>query len=150
MGVLIDNQYKRLEIPLSRIEKTAQAILDALDFPEGELSILIVDDAQIAQLNEQYLNRPGPTNVIAFPMQEGRFSSLTPQLLGDVVISAETAEKEGLSAGIDPTDRFFELLIHGILHLFGYDHEVDPKEALKMEGKSRELFRSISLKTQAI
>ena len=135
---------------MSRIEKTAQAILDALDFPEGELSILIVDDAQIAQLNEQYLNRPGPTNVIAFPMQEGRFSSLTPQLLGDVVISAETAEKEGLSAGIDPTDRFFELLIHGILHLFGYDHEDDSKETLKMEGKSRELFRSISLKGRAI
>ncbi len=135
---------------MSRIEKTAQAILDALDFPEGELSILIVDDAQIAQLNEQYLNRPSSTNVIAFPMQEGRFSSLTPQLLGDVVISAETAEKEGLSAGIDPTDRFFELLIHGILHLFGYDHEDDSKETLKMEGKSRELFRSISLKGRAI
>ena len=150
MGVLIDNQYNRLEIPLSRIEQTAQAILDALDFPEGELSILIVDDSQIAHLNEQYLNRIGPTNVIAFPMHEGRFSSLSPQLLGDVVISAETAEKEGQLAGIDSENRFFELLIHGVLHLFGYDHENDPKDALKMEKKSRELFRSISLKPRAV
>ncbi len=150
MGVLIDNQYNRLEMPLSRIEQTAQAILDALDFPEGELSILIVDDSQIAHLNEQYLNRIGPTNVIAFPMQEGRFSSLSPQLLGDVVISAETAEKEGQLAGINSESRFIELLIHGVLHLFGYDHENDPKDALKMEEKSRELFRSISLKTQAV
>jgi probable rRNA maturation factor len=137
-------------MPLSRIEQTAQAILDALDFPEGELSILIVDDSQIAHLNEQYLNRIGPTNVIAFPMQEGRFSSLSPQLLGDVVISAETAEKEGQLAGINSESRFIELLIHGVLHLFGYDHENDPKDALKMEEKSRELFRSISLKTQAV
>jgi probable rRNA maturation factor len=150
MGVLINNQYNRLEIPLSRIEQTAQAILDALDFPEGELSILIVDDSQIAHLNEQYLNRIGPTNVIAFPMQEGRFSSLSPQLLGDVVISAETAEKEGQLAGIDSESRFIELLIHGVLHLFGYDHENNPKDALKMEEKSRELFRSISFKTRAV
>ena len=135
---------------MSRIEQTAQAILDALDFPEGELSILIVDDPQIAHLNEQYLNRIGPTNVIAFPMQEGRFSSLSPHLLGDVVISAETAEKEGQLAGIDSESRFIELLIHGVLHLFGYDHENDPKDALKMEEKSRELFRSISLKPQAV
>lgn len=130
---------------MNRIEQTAQAILDALDFPDGELSILILDDPQITRLNARYLNRSGPTNVIAFPMQEGRFSTVSPHLLGDVVISDETAEREGLSAGIDPERRFFELLIHGVLHLVGYDHEAGPEAARKMTEKERDLVQAVDL-----
>jgi len=94
-----------------------------LDCPDGELSILIVDDAQIAQLNQQYFHRTGPTNVIAFPMQEGLFSDITPGLLGDVVISIDTAQREAALGAMDLATRFKELLVHGVLHLFGYDHE---------------------------
>ena len=113
--------------------------------PEGELSILLVDDAQIAVLNKEYLNREGPTNVIAFPMQEGPFPEITPHLLGDVVISVETAEKEGAIAGSSTEKRMMELLVHGILHLFGYDHETpDSNDALQMERKSREILKLIS------
>ncbi len=108
--------------------------------PDAELSVLIVDDPQIAVLNKQYLNRTGPTNVIAFPMQEGQFAEITPDLLGDVVISVETAGREALEAGIPPEERFLELLIHGILHLLGYDHVNDEAEALRMEAKTRELM----------
>lgn len=112
--------------------------------PEGELSILIVDDPQIAELNAQYLNRSGPTNVIAFPMREGEFPGITPNLLGDVVISIDTAEAEGNIAGISLAARFTELLIHGILHLFGYDHETDETEARRMEEKSLALLKAIA------
>ncbi len=129
---------------MEKIQQRAQAILSALDNPEGELSILIVDDQKIAELNKEYLNRKGPTNVIAFPMQEGDFAEVNPNLLGDVVISIETAEKEGQIAGIDTEDRFDELLVHGILHLFGYDHEKDDAEAMVMESKSRELLENIN------
>jgi probable rRNA maturation factor len=114
-----------------------------LDFPEGEISILLVDDPQIAILNQKYLNRQGPTNVIAFAMREGEFSHLTPQLLGDVVISMDTAAREAEEAGLGQGRRFNELLIHGILHLFGYDHENCEKEARRMEAKSRELMELI-------
>jgi probable rRNA maturation factor len=114
-----------------------------LDCPEGELSILIVDDPRIAELNQQYLNRMGPTNVIAFPMREGDFSQTSPGLLGDVVISIDTAEKEAELGGISTEARFLELLVHGILHLFGYDHETDETEALRMEEKSQEILRVI-------
>ena len=112
-----------------------------MDYPDAELSILIVDDQQIAQLNRQYLNREGPTNVIAFPMRQGRFSDIAPNLLGDVVISADTARREAQSAGTSMQDRFDQLLIHGILHLLGYDHENTAAETQKMEAKTNELLQ---------
>jgi len=111
-----------------------------LDSPDGEISILIVDDPQIEELNRKYLNRNGPTNVIAFPMREGEFADLTPHLLGDVVISADTAVKEARDSGLSRERRFNELLVHGILHLFGYDHEISQADAATMEKKSRELL----------
>lgn len=123
---------------------TAQAILNALAFPDGELSILLVDDPHIERLNTEYLNREGPTNVIAFPMREGSFGNLNPQLLGDVVISADTAASEAKIAGIPTETRIIELLVHGILHLFGYDHENDEQEARRMEKKSRDLMAMAS------
>ncbi len=127
------------------IRKKAQAILNALDCPDGELSILIVNDSRIEALNEQYFNRDGPTNVISFPMREGIFTNITPQLLGDVVISVETAYREGINAEISVEERFMQLLIHGILHLFGYDHETTEQEALKMKKKSEELNKLIEI-----
>jgi len=111
-----------------------------LDFPDGELSILLVDDQHIETLNIEYLNRKGPTNVIAFSMREGQFNDITPNLLGDVVISVETAKKEAHAANISMQNRFNQLLIHGILHLVGYDHEKTQKEAKRMEKKSNELL----------
>lgn len=117
-----------------------------MDCPDGELSIVVVDDLEIEALNRRYLNRLGPTNVIAFPMREGRFSNITPWLLGDVVISVEAAMREGELAKISIEDRFDQLLIHGILHLFGYDHEKSKEEADKMEKKSNELLGVLSNK----
>jgi probable rRNA maturation factor len=114
-----------------------------LGSPEAELSILIVGDPEIEELNRRYLNRPGPTNVIAFPMKEGVFPEITPQLLGDVVISIHTAQQEAKRAGISMETRFEQLLVHGILHLFGFVHEKNENEARKMEAKSAELLKLI-------
>ena len=102
-----------------------------------------MDDPQIAALNQEYLNRTGPTNVIAFAMREGEYSHLTPHLLGDVVISMDTAAREARDAGMAMERRFNELLVHGILHLFSYDHENNDEEARVMEDKSRELLALI-------
>lgn len=126
---------------MKKIKRKVQVILDALDCPDGEISILIVDDRQIAELNQQYLNRSGPTNVIAFAMREGEFSDVSPQLLGDVVISADTAAQEAQIAAIGMERRFDELLVHGILHLMGYDHETSAEEARVMDDKSRQLMK---------
>ena len=144
MEVLIDDRQSRQKISLKKIKQTVQVILDALDCPNGEISILIVDDPQIEELNQQYLNRQGPTNVIAFAMREGEFSDLSPHLLGDVVISTDTAAREAQMAATSMEQRFYELLVHGILHLMGYDHETSADDARVMEDKSRELINLIS------
>ena len=143
MAVLIENQQIIYPISSRTLERKAQLILNALDCPDGELSLLIVDDLQIAEFNKKYLDREGPTNVIAFAMREGRFSHISPELLGDVVISIETAAQEGKNAGISLRQRFDQLLVHGILHLFGYDHVNDPDQAAIMEKKSDFLMKII-------
>ena len=74
---------------------------------------------------------------------EGQFSDITPGLLGDVVISLDTAEKEAEKAGITKDERMSQLLIHGILHLIGFDHETGDDDAQKMEDKSVALLRII-------
>lgn len=125
---------------MQKIQTTARRILSALGYPEAQLSILIMDDGQIAELNMAYLNHAGPTNVISFPMQEGQFSDITPDLLGDVVISADTSHREAVEAGIEMAERFNQLLIHGILHLVGYDHVNSEEAAAVMEQKSNQLM----------
>jgi len=77
-------------------------------------------------------------------MHEGEFPNLNPELLGDVVISVETAQKEGEATGISMEARFTELLVHGILHLLGYDHEKTEEEAIRMENKSSEILKRIA------
>jgi probable rRNA maturation factor len=129
---------------MKQIQEKAKAVLNALDCPEAELSILIVDDPQIAVFNKQYLNRKGPTNVIAFPMRDGPYGNITPQLLGDIVISVETADREGKRVGSGMEERLTQLLVHGILHLLGYDHETSDQDAQEMEEKSDEILKLIS------
>lgn len=102
-----------------------------------------MDDRRIAALNRRFLGREGPTNVMAFPMQEGRFAGLNPKLLGDLVISVETAHREARAAGLALDERATQLLVHGLLHLHGYDHEHGAAEARRMAAKSRRLMAKL-------
>ena len=102
-----------------------------------------MDEREIAGMNLAFLNRHGPTNVIAFPMREGAYGDLTPNLLGDVVICVDTAHREGRLAGRTLEERVTELLVHGVLHLCGYDHENGGRPARRMAAKSRRLVKKI-------
>lgn len=130
-------------LPTDPIRRKTEQILSALGCNAHELSVVIMDDEGIRELNQTYRNKPVPTNVLAFPMQEGDFADITPGLLGDVVISSETALKEAKEAGIGLNERMSQLLVHGILHLVGFDHEIGETDAEKMEAKSLELLRLI-------
>jgi rRNA maturation RNase YbeY len=111
-----------------------------LDFHEGELSVLFTDDKRIGELNQRYLKRQGPTNVLAFPMLSGSSPHPLSGMLGDVVISVDTAISESQELG-EPLQRTVDrLLIHGILHLLGYDHEDSPKQALRMRREENRLM----------
>ena len=98
-------------------------------------------DRRIRRINREYLGKDRPTNVISFALNEGEFSGLNPDVLGDVVISASTAAREAEEGELPFFERLSFLLLHGILHLVGYDHERSgPEEALRMEEKEQELF----------
>lgn len=109
---------------------------------ETELSVSIVSDTAIRRINRDYLSKDRPTNVISFSLQEGDYAGITPHALGDVIISADTALREAVEGEIEHLERLCFLLMHGILHLCGYDHERSGEtEAAKMEKKEKELFR---------
>jgi len=112
-----------------------------LGCPDAELSVVVLSDAQIQEVNRDYLAKDRPTNVISFAMQEGEGAGLNPEVLGDVLISADTAERDAQEAGVTFESELYFLLLHGILHLLGYDHERGTEEDARiMEAKEREVF----------
>jgi len=120
----------------------AERILNALECPdETELSVTIVGDRSIQRINRDYLSKDRPTNVISFSQQEGDCAGMATGMLGDVIISADTAAREAEEGDMPTFERLSFLLLHGILHLSGYDHERSGEaEAARMEEKEAELF----------
>lgn len=144
MKIALVNRQRALKIQTLKVKAAAAKILSVLGCTSSELVISIVGDRTIRALNREYLNKDRPTNVISFSMQEGEFSSLSTGLLGDVVISAATAAREAEEAGISFHERLIFLLLHGILHLTGYDHERSGEaEAVRMEAREHEIFECL-------
>jgi probable rRNA maturation factor len=143
MKIWIRNRQKRIPLDLRRIRRAAQRILTELGFLEAELSLLFVNDRQIQTLNRKYLHRDKPTNVLAFSMREGEFSTLHSHLLGDLVISVETAKRQSSRFGLGSMEMVLLLMVHGVLHLIGYEHEGTKKDARQMTRKQRELFQQV-------
>ncbi len=143
--IAVFNHQTRVPIDEEEIRRAAGRILGWLGYRGYELTVAVVDDREIARLNRRYFRRSRPTNVISFPMGEGTSSSLPVKVLGDVVISADTARRDAEEVGKEAGEEVLFLLIHGILHLAGYDHEGAKKERLKMEAKERTLFSRIKV-----
>ncbi|HJX34206.1 MAG TPA: rRNA maturation RNase YbeY [Desulfatiglandales bacterium] len=106
---------------------------------KDELSVLFADDSMIADLNSRYLGRLGPTNVLAFPMSEDQGRGVASGMLGDVAISVDTAVRESEESGERLEETVCRLLIHGILHLMGYNHETVREERI-MRKEEKRLF----------
>ena len=144
MKIQIGVTGKKTAIKRRKIRNLVRTIFTASGFPEGpgtragELSLVFTDDSFISELNLRYLGRKGPTNVLAFSLSEGE-----PEFLAEIVISVETAAREARRAGIGREERLAELLVHGILHLFGYDHR-NRQEAGKMSRKEKEILQMIN------
>ena len=114
-----------------------------MGYPKAELSLVFTDDEHITELNRRYLNRDGPTNVLAFPMTDTAQPEPHTSMLGDIVISLDAAlrDAQGLRESLEGTvDR---LLIHGLLHLLGYEHEGSAQEARRMEEETERLLAMI-------
>jgi len=139
------NQACNIPIDEQIIRKAASTTLDvekqlhqpALDL---ELSIYLTDDAEIQRLNKMYRNVDSPTDVLAFAMREGEDTDINPQLLGDIVISVETAQRQASEVGHSLEMEFSLLTAHGVLHLLGYDDVTDSSAAI-MRAKEETILR---------
>jgi probable rRNA maturation factor len=127
MPVALSTRHLR-SLPMKRavLEERARRMLRALERESAELSIVLCDDATIRELNRDYRERDAPTDVLAFPMGEGEGGDLHPDLLGDVVISVDTARRQQKRPTLHEELTF--LLAHGLLHLLGYDHATRAEE----------------------
>ena len=142
-GVPVDEQA---------IVRLSRHVLDGMRVhPLAELSILLVDEAAMTELHEKWMDEPGPTDVLSFPMDELRPGHMSggadedgetdPGLLGDVVLCPSVAERQARAAGHGTEDELELLCAHGILHLLGYDH-AEPDEHKEMFGLQAELLGS--------
>ncbi|MEJ5357573.1 MAG: rRNA maturation RNase YbeY [Desulfobacterales bacterium] len=141
--VLMLNRQRRLRVPLRRLARRTRFFLEALGSPELSVAVVLVSDRRIAQLNRRFLDRRGPTNVIAFPAGPGAQPGAG-GVLGDVVVSVETAAREARAAGVALGERLTDLVLHGVLHLHGYDHEAGGPEAQRMARRARALRRRLA------
>lgn len=122
---------------MAGIRAKLKVLLESLGFHKHELSVLFTGDAAIRSLNRRYRHKDAVTDVLSFPLNTGAFSHIQPELLGDIVISVPTAARQAADAGHSLTAELDRLLVHGVLHLAGYDHEVSEREANKMQKKAR-------------
>lgn len=145
MSVYVTNE-SGVPVDEQRLMELARHVLDQLGVhPLAELSILIIDVDAMEQLHLQWMDEPGPTDVLSFPMDELRPSRSDddaepePGLLGDVVLCPEVARRQARDAGHSTEDELDLLCTHGILHLLGYDH-AEPEEEKAMFALQRELL----------
>ena len=141
--VLIKNRQARIWSDLRVIRRMARSILDDLGLSDPEISILLLDDAQITELNRRFRSRNYPTDVLSFPMAGGPYPAINPHLLGDVVISVETALRQARERDCSLHTEIAGLLIHGILHLIGYDHERSAAQRMKMRRLEKKLLQRL-------
>jgi probable rRNA maturation factor len=126
--------------------RAAAAALAGEPGTPAEVSVLLTDDARISRLNGRYRGREGPTNVLSFPTGGAPppGPAAAPRLLGDVVVALETTRREAADEGRQVADHLAHLVVHGTLHLLGYDHEA-VAEAERMEAREIELLAGLGI-----
>ncbi len=132
-----------IEFDVGPVITDGERVLAAFGLPDCELSVLLCDDAAIHPLNRDWRGKDRPTDVLSFSQCEHRPEPGSSEVLGDVIISLETARSQAESRGHALEHEVRVLLVHGICHLLGYDHERDD-EAEVMEARERELLVALS------
>ncbi|OUE08928.1 rRNA maturation RNase YbeY [Clavibacter michiganensis] len=143
MSIEINNE-SAIEVDEPTIQRLATYALDTLHVhPDAELAIVMVDEGAMEQLHVQWMDEPGPTDVLSFPMDElrpGTEDRPTPAgLLGDIVVCPQVAAEQAVTAGHSTLEEILLLTAHGILHLLGFDH-AEPDEEREMFGLQRDIL----------
>ena len=142
MPVFINDDQRERFVDCELLKIQGRNILFFLGCGNQELSVLLTDDKKIRELNKKYRGQDRATDVLSFPQNEGEENEPDYHLMGDVVISTVTAKRQASQHGLSLEEEIVLLLIHGILHLLGFNHERS-EEACHMKKKTRELFDHI-------
>jgi probable rRNA maturation factor len=155
MTVEVENETEH-EVDARALVSVARHVLDALGVdPLADVAISLVDEARMTELHVRWMDEPGPTDVMAFPMDEvdvrtararvgpldARVADGQPVVLGYMVLCPDVAQRQAAEAGHTPADELALLTTHGILHLLGFDH-AEPEEHAEMFGLQGELLAS--------
>ncbi|MCH8983884.1 MAG: rRNA maturation RNase YbeY [Acidobacteria bacterium] len=145
---LADEQKEQLD--LTGLHSLAELVLREESYPDStELTVLFVDESEMSSYNARFLDREGPTDVLAFPVEEltaGEVPEIDPLgpplILGDVIIAPTYVGRQAEDMEVSLEDEMALMVTHGILHLIGYDHQTD-QEAELMEGREAEILRLV-------
>lgn len=144
MAIYLSNRQKALPIKTANLRRRLTKLLKELDLSEADLSVTVCGDKEIQAVNRDYRGVDAPTNVLAFALEEGPPLPGAPRVLGDIVISTETIKREAPPLGYTDGEMFYFYLIHGLLHLIGYDHELGSQEAARQEAETERLWQMIN------
>lgn len=150
MPIYLRSTTRKRRVSLAKVKKTAQALLAAVGEPTSSLSISIVGDRAIRSLNCNHRGKDRATDVLSFPLFEPKMlrrrdPGVSERLLGDIVISLDTAARQAKAYDASLESEVARLLIHGVLHLMGHDHE-KPGERRRMEAEERRLAAAIGMR----
>jgi rRNA maturation RNase YbeY len=138
-AVVVTSVGRRAPALAGRLRRSARRLLRGLRLDGAELSVVLVSDAEMRRLNRRWRRRDRPTDVLSFAQREGA-GGAPDGLLGDVVISVDTARRQAGERGATLAREGDRLLVHGLLHLLGYDHERSVSEARRMQRRERTLL----------
>ena len=143
MEILLRNAQRKFKIDRKKLVRHIEMALTELRQPDCEISIMLVNDAKIRRLNKEYRNRDLATDVLAFPQDTDAKNDIGGPLLGDVVVSVETSRRQAIKHRLSAEEELVLLIIHGTLHLLGYDHERSGKDKREMQNKTQKIFSRI-------
>lgn len=143
MSIDIVNLQQCMKVPKAKIRAAVRRVMTEELPHEANVSVAVVDDERIAELNWVFLERAEPTDVLAFPLDEGRSAEEGEPVFGEIVISAERARREARKRHTDPETELLLYAVHGMLHLAGYDDRT-PRERTRMRRRQNEVLRSLA------
>ncbi len=141
MSVEIIRRDDGKKLPSRKLKKVAQKVLEIVEHDQAELCLVLVGNAEMRKLNAHFRKKDYPTDVLSFPAGDELPTGV--QLLGDVIISVEKAKEQAKARRRTLDEELVTLLIHGIVHLLGYDHERSPKDARIMDRLEKKIYRAL-------
>lgn len=149
MTIYYRNEVRASGVDARALKATTKKLLDAVDESGASLSLTLVDDSTIRELNREHRGKDKPTDVLSFPMYDPEEVASSREgeqerMLGDIVISVDTAKRQAADYDAPLQREIYRLLIHGILHVLGHDH-MEAQERVEMEAEERRLAAAIGM-----